>query len=460
MSVTFETISNVVQNQRSFFRSGKTLDIESRISSLKKLKKAIQTHEKAITEALKKDLSKPEFETYATEIGSVHEEINYALKKIQKWAKPRSVGTPIFYFPARSRIYAEPYGVVLIVGPWNYPFQLLMSPLIGALAAGNTVILKPSEIAKHTSAAVKKMIDESFPSELISAIEGDRSVNEKLLENRFDYIFFTGGPAVGRVVMESAAKYLTPVTLELGGKSPCIIDETASIELSVRRIVWGKFLNAGQTCVAPDYLLIHKDIKNEFLAAMAKEIRTAFGEDPSQSIDYARIINERHFDRLRNLLSEGNIIIGGQSDPAARYIAPTVIDNVDEKSELMKEEIFGPILPVLEYTNIDKAIDFVSARPHPLSLYFFSNNQENQQKVISKLRFGGGCINDTIVHLGNPCLPFGGVGESGMGAYHGKFSFDTFTHYKGIMHKANFLDMRFRYRPYGKNLGLLRKLMK
>ncbi|WP_050607900.1 aldehyde dehydrogenase [Clostridium niameyense] len=455
-----ENIKTIIKNQREFFSKGNTKNIEFRIKALKELKSAIKNNEQNIFMALKKDLNKSEFETYSTEIGIVYDEINLAIKNINKWSKPKRVKTPITNFLSSSYIYKEPYGVVLIISPWNYPFQLLMAPLVGAIEAGNCAILKPSEIATETEKVIVKIIKETFEQGYINVVTGGVEINTILLKEKFDYIFFTGAPNIGKIVMKSASENLTPVTLELGGKSPCIIDRDVDIKLAAKRITWGKFLNAGQTCVAPDYILIHKDVKKKFVIYMKEYIKEFFGSDPSKSSDYPRIINEKHFKRLENYLKEGRILIGGRSDIRDLYIEPTIIDSVDWNSKIMQEEIFGPLFPIMEYEDLDNVIKIINKRPKPLALYFFSKNKEIQDLVINSVSFGGGCINDTIMHLATPHLPFGGVGNSGMGGYHGEESFNTFSHKKSVLKKSNIIDVKVRYAPYKDKIKILRKLMK
>ncbi|MEI6064480.1 MAG: aldehyde dehydrogenase, partial [Pseudanabaena sp. ELA748] len=421
-------IQETIAKQRAFFATGKTKDYDFRVSQLQKLSQLIKENEQLILDAIYADLRKPAIEAFGSEILGTLSEVKYALKHLNAWMKPQKVGTPLTLFPSSSYIYAEPLGVVLIVAPWNYPFVLTLQPLIGAIAAGNCSILKPSEHTPHTSSAIAKIVNANFDPSFITAIEGGIETNQALLAEKFDHIFFTGGTAIGKIVMEAAAKHLTPVTLELGGKSPCIIDETCDLDITAKRIIWGKIYNCGQTCVAPDYLLIQKKIKPILIEKLLECLKTFFGENPQQSPDLGRIVNERQFDRLVTLLNEGKILIGGQHDRGDRFIAPTLIDEVSPNSKIMGDEIFGPILPILEYDQIAEAIAFVNAQPKPLALYLFSSNKQNQAQILKEISFGGGCLNDIIMHLGNPELPFGGVGNSGMGAYHGKASFDTFTH--------------------------------
>lgn len=455
-----ESIDSALAQQREYFSTGKTKDLKFRIQVLKRLRRAIKEHESDILKALKKDLNKAEFESYKTELGIVLGEISYHLKNLGKWARPRRVPTPIMHFPARSTIYAEAYGVVLIMASWNYPFQLTLMPLIGAVSAGNCCIVKPSEYSPYTAGVIREIVSKVFDKSHVIAVCGGIETSKFLLDQRFDYIFFTGSPRVGRIVMERAAKNLTPITLELGGKSPCIVDETANIKLAAKRIVWGKFLNAGQTCVAPDYLLVQKDIKEKLIGSIEHYIKSFYGEAPLLSEDYPKIISKGHYDRLSKLMYDGNIIIGGQKSADTRQIAPTVLTGVSWDSPVMQEEIFGPILPIIAFDNLDRVWDILAAKPKPLALYIFTTSKEHERKAISRSSFGGCCINDTVIHLVNPNLPFGGVGESGMGGYHGKRSFDTFTHYKGVMKKSNLIDINLRYPPYGDSLSLLRRIMK
>ena len=454
-------IEQTISKQRENFVKGVTRSYEFRVEQLKKLPVWIHEHEKQIYGALYADLNKAPFECYATEIGIVLDEVSYTLKHLRSWMRAERVRTPITQFPSKCFRISEPYGVVLIMSPWNYPFQLSLAPLVGALAAGNCAVIKPSAYAPNTSALIAQMIRELYPDWLVHVVEGGREENAELLQQKFDYIFFTGGVQVGKTVMESAARNLTPVTLELGGKSPCIVDETANIRMAARRIVWGKFLNAGQTCVAPDYLLVQDNIKDRLVEAMKKEIRRQFGKDPLNNKDYPKIINEKHFQRLSALMEGTEILAGGQSSPQTLKIAPTLIDRIHGESPVMQEEIFGPLFPILTFNKIEEAVTFVKKREKPLALYLFTQSKENEQMVLDRISYGGGCINDTVVHLATPYMPFGGVGNSGMGGYHGKQSFLTFSHQKSIMNKALWLDIPLRYPPYGKlSLAVLKKLQK
>ncbi|MHC5725124.1 MAG: aldehyde dehydrogenase [Nostoc sp.] len=451
-------IGDIIQNQREFFRTGKTKDVTFRIEQLKTLKQAIIEHEQSIVEALQADLHKPELETYITEI-SVIKDIDYAIKHLKNWSKPKKTAVSFDFFSYSARIYPEPLGVVLIIGPWNYPFQLIISPLIGAIAAGNCAIIKPSEIASHTSHIIAEIIAKHFDPAYIAVVEGDVEASQKLLAEKFDHIFFTGGTAVGKIIMAAAAKYLTPVTLELGGKSPCIIDSDINLEHTIRRITWGKFINAGQTCIAPDYLLIDKKIKKDLIDGLKKCLKEFYGDNPVNSPDYARIISQKHFDRLVNFLKDGEVIIGGETQPSERYIAPTVIDNVSLEDSVMQEEIFGPILPIIEYSDIAEAIALINSRPKPLALYLFCQNKNLQKRVLQETSSGGVCINDTMMQFGLSSLPFGGVGDSGIGNYHGKASFDTFSHDKSVLQNSFWLDLKWRYAPYKGKLPIIKKLL-
>lgn len=454
-----QDIITALEQQKQFFAKGNTRNIDHRLEYLKRLENGIKKHEKDIMEALRRDLNKASFEAYATEIGMVLEEIRFVSKHLRGWARPKQVRTPITNFPSTSRIYAEPYGVALIMSPWNYPFQLAVLPLVGAIAAGNCAIVKPSNYSPNTSAVIELILSKVFPKEYVTVIQGGREANLSLLEQKFDYIFFTGSVAVGKTVMRAASEHLTPVTLELGGKSPCIVDETANLELAARRIVWGKFLNSGQTCVAPDYLLVHRSVKAALLERMKKYIHKFYGEAACESVSFPKIINEKHFERLLDLIRNEKIVVGGTSSRERNQISPTILEDISWDSPVMAEEIFGPVLPVLEYENLDDAITMINRHPKPLALYYFSTEAKNQRKVIRSISYGGGCINDTVMHLATSHMPFGGVGDSGMGRYHGKDSFDTFSHKKGVLKKANWLDIPLRYPPYKNHLKLLKKIL-
>lgn len=452
-----EHINKIIQEQKIFFSTGSTLSIDYRKKQLQKLYNTLKEHESEVMLALKKDLNKSDFESYITEIGLVYEEIKFMLKNIAKFSKPQKVSTSIINFPAKSYIYQEPYGRVLIISPWNYPFQLAMIPLIGAIAAGNCAILKPASASAATTAIIAKILS-TFEQKYIAVVEGGRHVIQNLLEHKFDHIFFTGGLVVGKLIMEKAARHLTPITLELGGKSPCIVDETANIELSAKRIAWGKLLNSGQTCVAPDYLLVHEQVKDALIASIKKYIYQFYGVQPEKNIAYPKIINQKHFDRLNELIQQEDDIWGGQTNIATLQIAPALLLNAHWESAAMQEEIFGPILPILTYSNLDEIINAINQRPKPLALYFFTTSMDNEQKILKHISFGGGCINDTMVHLANNNLPFGGVGESGMGFYHGKKTFEVFSHSKSILKKGLWFDSFLRYAPYKNHLSILKKI--
>ncbi|MDQ7823983.1 MAG: aldehyde dehydrogenase [Candidatus Eremiobacteraeota bacterium] len=457
--MTQQEIEAVIRRQRSFFESGKTGEYQFRHERLKALRELVTRHENEIYEALRADLGRPQSETFFGELLFVQGEIENALTCLHSWMKPKAVGTPLLLSPGSSSLHSEPYGVTLIIGPWNYPFQLMMAPLVGAVAAGNCVVLKPSEISSHTSSLLARLIPRYFEPGYIDVVEGGVEESGYLLQERLDYLFYTGNPAVGRIVMEAAARHLTPLTLELGGKSPCIFYRNFHFEAAVKRIVWGKFFNAGQTCVAPDYLLLYDGIADEIIKLIQKTVADFFGDDPKKSPDYSRIINERHFKRLTALMEEGRIITGGAADAATRYIAPTVIDEVTWDSKIMEEEIFGPLLPVIYFDNLDKVLAEIRKRPKPLALYLFSEDRETQRKVIRGTSSGGMCINDTLVHISTRELPFGGVGQSGMGAYHGKYTFDTFSHRKSVMERSLLLDPSFRYPPYPAMSPAFRKIL-
>jgi aldehyde dehydrogenase (NAD+) len=438
--------SVLVERQREFFRTEQSRSIAFRLEQLAKLKQVIIDRQEAILQAAKADLGRPAFEAYF-EIATLTE-INLALKKLETWAKPQRVNSPIDQFPASAWIQPDPLGVVLIIGPWNYPFQLMMSPLVGAIAAGNCAILKPSEHAPHTSKVVAEIISNTFDPSYIAVVEGDASISQELLTEKFDHIFFTGGTAVGRIILAAAAKHLTPVTLELGGKSPCIVDSDIHLDHAAKRIAWGKLINVGQTCIAPDYLLVHRQIKDALIDRIKHYIKEFYGDNPAQSPDYGRIIHQKHFDRLVAFLDRGDVILGGDHNRDDRYIAPTLIDGVTWDDPVMQEEIFGPILPILTYDDLEDAIAQVNAHPKPLALYFFSRDQQKQERVLQATSSGGVCLNDTVMQVGVSTLPFGGVGESGMGSYHGKASFDTFSHFKSVLKRGFWLDLNWRYAPY------------
>lgn len=451
-------IKKSLERQRSYFATGQTYDVSFRLEMLKTLQKSIIAHESEIFDALKKDLNKSPFEAYETEVGITLQELQYVIKHVRSWAKPERVKTPLLHFKSTSFILSEPYGVVLIMSPWNYPLQLSIAPLIGSIAAGNCTLIKPSAYSPATSAVIAKIVRECFDEGFVAVIEGGREANQALLKEKFDYIFFTGSVEVGKTVMAAAAENLTPVTLELGGKSPCIVDCNTNLEITARRIVWGKCLNAGQTCVAPDYLLVHKDVKNDLLNSMKKYIAEFYGQHPHKSEDLPKIINRKHFDRVKELLNCGKTVVGGQYDEKTLKISPTILDDVSWDEPVMQEEIFGPVLPVLEFDDLSQVIETVNKRPKPLALYLFTTSKQTEKKILENIPFGGGCINDTIVHLATSYMPFGGVGESGMGRYHGRWSFDTFSHKKSILKKSNLIDIKLRYPPYRDKLSLLKKM--
>jgi len=453
-------IKTLLNKQKEYFYTGITLDVSFRKQSLKKLLSIIKKRENDIAEAIAKDFRKPLFESFITESGIIEDEIRFMLKHIGRLSKIKKAKTPIFHFKSNSYIIPEPYGNVLIISPWNYPFQLALSPLIGAVAAGNCAVVKPSELSPNTSEIIADIISEAFVPEHVCVINGGREVSETLLDEKFDYIFYTGGESVGKIVMRKASDNLTPVTLELGGKSPCIVDNSADIDLSAKRIVWGKFLNAGQTCVAPDYIFVHESVSAQLKERMIYYIKKFYGTDPSRSPDYARIINERHTSRLIGLMKDCRIIFGGEHDEKDKYISPTIIDFPAWESPIMNEEIFGPLLPVINYSELDSVIDIIKKRPKPLALYLFTKDKKTERKIMRNLSFGSGAVNDTIINAGSAYIPFGGVGASGMGSYHGIKSFETFTHYKGIINKSNALDINLRYPPYtDKKLKMLKKIL-
>ncbi|MCM3770336.1 MULTISPECIES: aldehyde dehydrogenase [Priestia] len=427
----------LTKKQLSFFRSGKTKNVVFRMETLKKLRELVVRHEDDILKAVKADLNKPEFEAKRAEVGLVLSEIDFALNNLVEWAAPKEVETPSTHAGAKSYIYQDPYGLALVVAPWNYPFQLAVSPLVGAIAAGNCVVLKPSELTPHTSSLLAAMINENFSEEYMTVVEGEVETSTALLKENFDYIFFTGSTMVGKIVAEAAAKHLTPVTLELGGKSPTIVHEDANIEEAAKRIARGKFANAGQTCVAPDYILVQRNVKDELLAKLKEVVTNTYGEDVSQNLDFPHVVSEKHFDRLSNFLTNGNVVMGGKTDRSRLFIEPTVLDNISWEDDVMQDEIFGPILPVMVYDEISEVIEAIVKRPKPLALYLFSEDEAVQDHILNSVSFGGGSINDTINHMTSHYLPFGGVGDSGMGAYHGKASFDTFSHAKSILKRSN-----------------------
>lgn len=455
-------IDKIIEMQRNFYLTGKTKDADFRIEMLMRLRDAIRLNEDKIHEALKKDLGKSPFEAYVTEVGFVLSSISLMIKNVREWMEPEQVKTPAHLQPAKSFIVREPYGSVLIIGPFNYPFQLIMDPLIGAIAAGNCAVVKPSEAAVHTTALINELLKEIFPPDFICVVEGGIEETNVLIHAPFDYIFFTGSVTVGKIVMKAAAERLTPITLELGGKSPVIVDQTANIKIAAERIVWGKFLNNGQTCVAPDYIVVHESVKDKLVKEIINCIRDFYGEEVYASVDYGRIVNLKHFARLSELIrkEKGSIVFGGEMDRDDLYISPTILDNVTWSSPSMEDEIFGPILPILTYQNLGEVIHRIQKLPKPLSAYLFSENAKAQEYFLENLPFGGGCINDTLSHVGNVHLPFGGVGASGMNAYHGKASFDLFTHSKSVLKKSTKLSVRMGFPPYGNRLSLIKRIIR
>lgn len=451
---------SLLNQQRESYLGGVTKSIDFRKEQLKQLKSLLKENEEVLTDAVHMDFKKPAFETFGTEIGLIIGEINYALKNLDDWVEPKKVPSSLVNFPSENYILKEPYGSVLIIAPWNYPVQLSLLPLVGALAAGNTAIIKPSELTPHTSSVLSDLVALYFPSDIVAVCEGGVETSTALLELNFDYIFFTGSTRVGKIIMQSAATRLIPVTLELGGKTPCIVDETANLEISAKRIAWGKFVNAGQTCVAPDYLLVHPSIKEEFLKELKKAITSLYGDDPEQSEDYPRIINRDHFDRLSSFLEDGEIVFGGETNIEANYISPTILDDVTWEDSIMDNEIFGPILPVLTYSDLKDAVAQIRKAPRPLALYIFTSNDDTEKYFLEHVSFGGGAINDTIAQLGNHHLSFGGVGASGFGSYHGKASFDSFSHQKSIMKKNFLVDIPIRYAPYDGKMKWLKTIFR
>ncbi len=453
-------INTTLEAQRAFFATHQTKELGFRLEALKKLERAILAHEQRLYAAMQADFRKPIFESYATEIGLVLSEIRFHRRHLRKWMRPESVAGDLVNFPSSSRIYREPYGVALIIAPWNYPFQLLINPLVGAISAGNCAILKPADYTTHTAQAIADMIREVFEPRYIAVFTGGRTVIQALLEERFDTIFFTGSPALGSLVMEKASRHLTPVSLELGGKSPCIVDADANLEIAARRIAWGKFLNAGQTCVAPDYLLVHRSVKEALVAGLKQAITRMYGEEPLQSPDFARIINDKQMAHLKRMLSTGTVLCGGEVIEGERYVAPTLLEPASLEDPVMQEEIFGPILPVLTFESLEQVIALVNSRPKPLAFYFFSGSRRSQEYLLSRTSSGGGCINEVVAHLANHAMPFGGVGGSGMGGYHGWYSFEAFSHRRSILKKATWLDVPLRYAPYAGKLGIVKWILR
>ncbi len=454
------TLHTLFESQQRFFATGKSREVAFRREALKKLRSAIRMHEQELFDALQKDLHKSAFESYASEIGFVLEELGFHLKHLKRWSRPKRVSSSVVSFPASARITHEPLGTVLIIAPWNYPFQLMMAPLIGAVSAGNTVILKPSEIAENTASVIAKIINNSFEKEYIRVVTGGVAVSQTLLRFEFNHIFFTGSPRVGKIVMQEAAKNMVPVTLELGGKSPCIVDETAPLKLTARRVVWGKLLNAGQTCIAPDYLFVHEKVKDRFVGELVKAIQKAYGRDARQSPDYPRIITRANVERLATLLQGAKVVYGGHYDVEEKYFEPTVLDEVSFDLPVMQQEIFGPVFPVISFHDAEDVVREVNARPRPLALYVFSKKTAFLNKMVRDIPAGGVTLNDTLMHIVSNKLPFGGVGNSGMGKYHGYYSFQTFSNAKPVVRRGLWPDVPIRYAPYGKKLKIIKYLMR
>ncbi|MEY4660377.1 MAG: hypothetical protein RLZZ42_329 [Bacteroidota bacterium] len=454
--------STIFLSQQSFFQSGATQPVSFRIEQLKKLRSAVVAHDAHIVSALYKDLRKSEFESFGSEIGQVLKDIDFTIRHLAGWAKPRRVSTPLMFFPSSSKIHRDPLGNVLIIAPWNYPFLLAVSPLISAIAGGNTAILKPSEEAPATAAVIEQLISSIYPSSYVAVVQGigGEVIPEMMRSFRFDHVFFTGSTLVGQKIMELAATKLVPVTLELGGKSPCIVDASANITYAAKKIVWSKIMNAGQTCVAPDYLMVHQTVKDSLIREIVAQLRKMLGDDPQKSEDFGRIINRKRFSRLVSYLSEGRVITGGVADEEDLYIAPTLLEDVQDDALVMQEEIFGPVLPVFTYQSKEEVVERIQRNPFPLSLYLYAEDREVQDFFMKQLRFGGGCINNGIIHLGNPHLPFGGVGPSGTGQYHGRFGFDTFTRPKAVLHSPSWFDVPVWYAPFKGKAALLRKIFK
>lgn len=454
-------IAELYSAQQAFFESGATLPYAFRKTQLKRLKQGIKKYEPAILDALYADMRKHPVEAYGSEVGFVYVEIDHVLSRLRQWMRPQEVSSPLEHYPSHSRVLRSPLGLTLIIAPWNYPFQLLIGPLVGAIAGGNCALLKPSELAPHTAAVMEQLVKDTFDPAYVALLQGAGSeVIPAAMAHRFDHVFFTGSIPVGKKIMEMAVPHLTPVTLELGGKSPCVVDDKVNIKVAAKRIVWGKFWNAGQTCVAPDYVLVHSRVKAALVAAMEEAIVQCYGANPADSQDYARIINVKRFDALQALLQQGRIIHGGQHDKGTLYIAPTLLEEVEWESPLMQEEIFGPILPIIPFDELPQAIQMIRRHPYPLSLYVFTKRAATRKILEEQVRFGGGCINNTLVHLTNPELPFGGVGYSGMGQYHGRYSFENFTHAKGMMRTATWLDVPVKYAPFRNKLKYVKLLVK
>ena len=462
MDTLVDRAAAVHRSQSAFFRSGVTRPYEFRRRQLKRLMESIQKNEGMVIEALYKDLRKSEFEAFGTEIGILYKEIRHTLKNLRSWMSPKKVPTPVLLFPSTSRIIPDPLGVVLIIGPWNYPFHLAINPLIGAIAGGNTAFVKPSEQAPHTAEVVEKILSETFEEDYVAVFQGPgHVVAPALIENlRFDHIFFTGNPAAGRNIMELAARHLTPVTLELGGKSPCIIDRTADLEQAARKVAWSKLINAGQTCVAPDYVLVHADVRDRFLEKLKANFTRMLGDDAGSSPDYGRMVNRKRFDVVSGYIRNGRVLHGGGADAEDLFIEPTILDGVSAEDPVMKDEIFGPVLPLITYRDRNEVLEWIERNPYPLALYLFTGDSETEDFFIERVRFGGGCINNAILHLANHELPFGGVGTSGMGQYHGKHGFDVFTRPKSVVRSPAWFDVPLTYPPYRNNLKWLRMFFK
>lgn len=454
------TIPDIISSQREFFKSQKTKDLDYRLSLLRALKVEILANEQAVIGALNKDFKKSEFEGYLSEFGIVISELNFAIKNLKRWAKPKRIKSSLLTFPSKDYLYPEPFGTALIIAPWNYPFLLAMEPLIMAIAAGNTVVIKPSELTENTSKLITRIIKNVFPETIATSIQGGVEISTELLAQKWDYIFFTGSTHVGKIVAQAAAKHLTPVVLELGGKSPCIIDDSVNLKLVARRLVWGKLLNGGQTCIAPDYVIAKSNIKEDLIAVLKTEINKQYGENPENSLDFPRIVNKNNTKRLETLLQDSNIVFGGKINVNECYISPTLVDQPSLNSQLMQEEIFGPILPILTYNTEEDIEHIIWNLEKPLSLYVFSNKTSFIKSTIKKYSFGGGVINDLLIHFGNHRLPFGGVGASGMGKYHGKHGFNTFSNTKPIVKRGNWFDPSFRYAPYKGKMSLLKLVFK
>lgn len=450
----------LVNKQKAYFQTGATKSAEFRIAQLKKLYNAIVKNEEIIINALKADLNKSDFEAYSTEIGFTLKEITEAIKNVKKWMKPKRVRTPITHIGTKSKIYREPYGVTLIISPWNYPFQLTMTPLVGAIIGGNTAIIKPSELTPSTSSVIRTILNDTFQEEYISIVEGGVDTSTNLLQQKFDLIFFTGSVQVGKIVMEAASKHLTPLILELGGKSPTIVNDDANLKVTAKRIIWGKFTNAGQTCIAPDYIYVHENVKDELIKALKEEIIHFYGNKPLENSQYTKIVSEKHFNRLVTFLTDGKLEHGGGFDQVSHKIEPTILSDITWESNCMSEEIFGPILPIISYSRINEVIEEINKHPKPLALYVFTKNSSLANQIIERVPFGGGCVNDTLYHMATPYLPFGGVGESGTGNYHGEYSFNAFTHDKSVLIQTTKIDLKIRYHTTKNALRFIRKLLK